>query len=323
MRSRSAAISFLSLISAACSSSPTATEACTDYASAYCALYSNCSNGFYLAETFGDVATCVSRVEINCDNRLALSSAQSAAATESCAQALPATSCADLYANDLPDACQAPDGGTENGGVCTISAQCQSSYCAIAKDALCGTCGQLPAAGDDCSVFPCGPRLSCLRYSGTCGVQASDGGPCLGEGDCQYGFACLEAFGDGGICVPAAASGEACDLQRLTGYACSTRLGLYCRLLGPGNGVCTALDQSDAGQPCGDVLDVATVCIQSGVCQKASPDAGSGTCLGYATDDAACDSDGGPFCLPLSRCIPATDGGTAGVCQQPAQMACQ
>lgn len=317
----------LCAVASACSSSstttpPTNAQACSDYANALCKLYSQCSDGYYVTQQYGDLTTCVSRYQSNCVARLALPSAQSATTTDACAQALPTESCENLYGNNLSAICRPPDGGVATASVCTVSAQCQTAFCAIPKNELCGNCAEPPVAGDDCSVFPCGPGLICLRATMTCGIQASDGGGCLGEGDCQYGFACLDHFGDGGLCVPTAAVGAMCDLERLSGEVCPSRLGLYCMRAADG-GICATFSQVDAGEPCGNVAGVGTTCLQSGSCQKSEPDAGEGICLASASDGTACDSDGGPQCLPLSRCVPSSDAGTPGTCQQPGAVACQ
>jgi hypothetical protein len=315
----------LGFVIAACSSSstpPTITQACTDYADAICNRYSQCSNGYFISEQYGDLTTCVARYQSTCEARLNLASGQSATQTEACAQDLPSESCENLYGNNLAEVCRAPDGGGANGAVCTINAQCQTAYCAIPKDGLCGTCAAPPAAGDDCSVLVCGPGLTCLRETMTCGFQSASGS-CLVEGDCQFGFACLDPYGDGGVCVVAGDAGTPCDVEKLSGPACPGRLGLYCQRVPPDGGVCALLGLGDAGDACGNVQGVGTVCVQSGICQKPSPDAGEGTCLGYASDGTACDSDGGPDCLPLAKCVPSSDAGTAGTCQEPAKVACQ
>lgn len=303
----------------ACSGS-SATQACADYASASCNLLSSCSDGYAIPQEFGDLATCISRYQSNCDARLALPSAQSATQTEACAQALPMESCSDYYANNLPEVCRPPDGGVANGAVCTLSAQCQTAYCAIPKEQICGTCAASPGAGDDCSSLPCGPGLVCLHTTMTCGLQGGPGDGCLVEGDCRYGFACLDPFEDGGSCVPSGTLGGPCDPTHSTGVACPGRFGLYCAPIADG-GACTALAGTTDGQPCGGVGGVATICQQSGICQK-PPDAGQGLCLAHAEDGDPCDSVGGPLCLPLSRCVPSSDAGTVGVCEAPAAVAC-
>jgi hypothetical protein len=312
----------VSLMASGCSgTSPM--QACTDLANATCNLYSSCSAGYYIALEFGDLPTCVSRYQANCEARLALASALSATQTEACAQALPSESCADLYGNNPVAACRAPDGGTAAGDVCTLSAQCQTAYCATPKNTLCGTCAAPLASGEDCSELPCGAGLVCLRATSTCGTPSSDGGPCVSEGDCQFGLACLEPFGDGGFCVPAGTLGGTCDPAKTTGPVCPARLGLYCSAVSADGGTCTALAGTTVGQPCGNVAGVGTICQQSGTCQRVLPDSGMGVCVGYAADGTACDNDGGPQCLPLSRCVPSTDAGTSGICRQPAAVECQ
>jgi hypothetical protein len=301
-----------------------AAQVCSSYANAFCGLYQSCSNGFETAFQFGDLATCVSGYQTVCLNRLAApNSALTASQTQACATALPDESCENLYATDNTAPCLPAQGPGAAGAACSIDAQCQSAYCAIPRNAVCGTCGPVPSVGTDCSdLLACGPGLICLRASQTCASPVGDGGACTVEADCEFGFSCLS--GDGGlqVCAPAAGAGQPCDYHNLTGPGCSNREGLYCKKETVDGGSCTPFGLADAGEECGEVLGQPfTDCTRGGLCQKSEPDAGLGTCLAAATVGQPCDIDAGPPCLLLARCV-LTGSGTAGVCTEPAPANC-
>jgi hypothetical protein len=281
-----------------------AATACADYANGFCTLWNSCSNGTYITETYGTVSACVAAYEAQCTARLAIGggSALTPTQVESCAQAVPGEACADLYDGNDTSPCLAAQGQEATGSGCGLSAQCQTAYCALPNDGICGTCAAKPGAGSDCSVDQCAPGYNCVAATKTCEVPEPDGGACSVQDDCLFGFSCIGAATGSGYCAPSAALGGACS-DKLGPRGCDSRLGLVCT--GGDGGVCAAAPFASANQPCGDVPGaVGTDCTDS-VCFK--PDGGKeGTCLADAPDGQPCDPVNGPKCLPFSRCVGGT-----------------
>jgi len=99
---------------------------------------------------------------------------------------------------------------------------------------------------------------------------------------------------------------------------CSLLSGLAC------NGTsmtCQSVQIAAPGQPCGDVNHQTATCGNDAKCIGA---AGStpGTCALVAAVGGACDLVNGPDCPDLTRCIVASDAGTAGTCQYAGTSAC-
>jgi hypothetical protein len=311
---------------------PTAMQACADSAKARCTRSDMCTNGITNKNKYGDEATCESRLTAQCVKNLdAPGTGASASTVESCAQTLPTEMCAAFLGNDPADTCKPPAGTVANGGACGLSAQCVSTYCAVPAHTGCGTCAAIPAAGDPCGpTGECGARNGLVCVSQQCVAQAGLNQACDKSVPCGPDLNCVGAKGaTKGTCqVPVQMMGSTCVPDRLLGPGCDDTLGLYCD---PSTKQCVAYAFATDGQPCGELSGGYTIC-QAGTCiipdnsgdggADAGDDAGDGgtttlkvgTCKALAMENQPCDTDGGPFCMGPSKCIYASDAGTAGTC---------
>ncbi len=294
---------------------PTAQQACSDLATSECNLRSSCSNGFDISATFGDLATCVSRLQTSCVAALAApGTGATAAQAESCAQAETTESCSSYHDALAPSACLPPAGTVAAGSPCAFAGQCQTSFCAIADDEVCGVCAAPPQAGDSCASSGCGVGLICLKDTVVCAVPVADGGACSDADACGAGFSCLGLRKDAGTCTPEGAVGSVCDDAALLAPQCDSSSGAFCERGDRDAGICQPTALAATGSPCGTVSGIATTCGTGGLCVRPLPDAGTGSCVAYAADGDRCDSAAGPPCLAPAQCVPTTDAGTAGTC---------
>ncbi len=344
------------LLAAGCSSSHSSsvsvTQACADLAMARCNLRSLCSlpDGFTglganLLENYGDMATCLAREALACQNGLsAPDTGNNPAAVESCVAKFSSFSCMDFFDNLPPMDCT-PLGPRADGAGCTFNAQCQSGYCNGTKDAVCGTCGSPPAEGDDCSDSACMRGDRCLGATSTCAAVVSSNGACDETRPCDRGLSCVGSNAKtmtAGTCQTAGTrTGVACGGSM---PGCDGTRSLYCR--GPGgaktcepvgfggtvtdsDGGLTASDggamgASPAGSPCGQLPDGTRVGCVAGGCYTDTGPASStdmGACKPFAGDGDACDTTVGPGCMAPARCVTAA-GSTAGTCVIPQASMC-
>jgi hypothetical protein len=279
--------------------SVSADQACSDLANAICQKLNSCSAAF-VTNNYGDVATCTTRIDTSCGQTIAANgTGLTPANREACAMAIPGASCEDVVDNGLPSACQPVAGHLANGTACADSSQCQSTYCNLGTDGTCGACAAVRAAAggtchrnDDCATgSPC--------KNGNCVLPVASGGTCDSTHPCQTTLACKA-----GVCSTPDAAGTACS----TG-TCDALAGLYCST---GSGpLCTAIGLAKAGEPCGSVNGVLTVCAGGGHCSLNAAGMG-GTCEAAAADGASCNDTTGPTCLP-----PAVCGASSKVCTLP------
>jgi hypothetical protein len=268
-------------------------EACAHVARVTCQKYSECLPHFVLA-TFGTIDTCITQyVATLCRNHVGLEdSGDTPAATEACAVARAAATCAQWFDNDVAVSACLPQPGTRaTGARCGQASQCQTNVCDIAQGATCGTCGKpLVGAGAPCtSSNECEGNLQC--FDGACGLPRGLGQPCSPAGACQYAFQCI-----GGRCGVPAQAGEACGM-----VPCRIRAGLTCA-----NNTCVPIQFAGAGEPCDNVE---RFCLGTGFC-KMTPPVLNGTCTAGAADGEACNDVAGPYCMPWASCI-------GGVCKVP------
>jgi hypothetical protein len=297
----------------------TAQQACADIAAARCMKLSTCSATVF-AERYPDEATCESRQKAACLNSLAApSTGNTPAATETCVAAIAGWACGDFITNDnTPAACLPKQGTLADGSPCAYSGQCQSAYCSVGPNAVCGTCAAEPRAGDSCATQGCGPNLNCSKAN-TCVVFGAMGAACDPMTQpCGASLVCVGATMTAmGVCQTAGATvGAACDPKSQTMPACDARAGLACNTT---TMMCAQVTPAAAGSACGPVNSVATPCANQGFC----PPAGTNprNCIAVAADGAACDTANGPNCLTLSKCVTAA-GSTAGVCTAPDASLC-
>jgi len=280
-------------------------NACADYASAFCALYQACSNGFFIAQNYGTLAACESAFEAQCLARLAVPRADlNTTKVALCAQEVPLESCVDLYSGAQAAACEPAPGTLGDGSSCALDAQCATAFCAQSTGEICGTCQTKPAAGADCSTTQCAPGYVCLAASKTCALPGGDGGSCSAESDCQFGFGCVGTSEDAGFCAPSGVAGQSCN-DKLGPRGCDGRSGLACRA-GDGGSVCAPVPFADAGQPCGAVPGASGTACRDATCFRPLDGGKEGVCLAAAADGAPCNDLTGPSCHPFSRCVAGT-----------------
>ncbi|MGZ3423466.1 MAG: hypothetical protein ACXVEE_36735 [Polyangiales bacterium] len=289
--------------------------ACAAVAKARCTKLGTCS-ATDLTLRFGDEATCESREKEACVGGLSAPSSGSTPSTaQACAAALGAASCTDFFSNTPIAACAAKVGGLANGAPCGFASQCQSTHCAVPRDAACGTCAPLPKIGDMCGASGgCGSTLHCGKDSNVCSAFAAKGAACDKDVVCDVGLGCVQAKGATmGTCQSFAVEGAACDPKSQTAPQCDRSAGLWCSPAG----TCAKISSfAKKGEPCG-LIDAMTYAACSGgsSCVVPMGGMGKGTCQGPAELGAPCDPSGSTVdCVQQLRCV---GSGTSGTCVSP------
>jgi hypothetical protein len=297
-------------------SGPSVDDACAAEAKARCQRIDACTNGLGVAARYADEATCEVRQKDACVKALAApETANTPTNVAECADDLKVTTCTDLLDGNPYGACIPPAGPREDGAACGVSAQCKSTFCAIAPGAACGTCAELPKEGDSCVDFGCPRGMFCAGIAKVCRHWAAAGAECDHvDHPCDRGLSCVGATNStSGTCQPAAQSpGVACDPKLATGSGCDRNVGLYCDATSK---TCVEAKWAKAGEPCGvTAAGEYTACLAGARCETAQ---GSkvGTCAAATADGAACDSIKGVDCVAPAKCVgSAVDGGVAGTC---------
>ena len=302
-----------------CGSSLTADQACTHEAQARCSQLMTCSPADF-QRRWPDLDTCETREKLACSDGLAApGTAATPKTADACATALAAQTCAD-FLNDVPppEACLTQSGATADGGACAFASQCKSGFCAIASDALCGTCQEIPAAGASCTTNGCGQAMSCVAASLQCEAPVALGGACSKTQPCASGLACVGATTTTtGTCQTQVTSlGAFCDHTLKTAPNCDPNAGLTCDST---SSMCTTEPIVPAPAPCGTIQGIDNACAGGATCYGSAT---TMTCVAPAADGAACDTVNGPDCLTPAKCVSPTTGGTTGTCQLPGSMAC-
>lgn len=277
----------------------TADQACADLAAAYCDKSFSCAL-LYSDVTYGDAATCKTRLKASCLGSLSSPSvAETPAMTEDCAKAVVASSCDDLLAKKSIDKCIPAPGAVASGGACGDPEQCASGFCAYASDSICGVCAPLPRPGDACINNQCGREMSCVL--GKCQKPGVVGDACSSRDQpCAPGLSCF-----GGKCVRGGGPGAKCDKVEVDDPDCDGTQGVACNTA---TKVCQKLLEAKAGETCGVSGSDYKVCTGGAICKLATG-AISGTCLAPAADGTACSAGtDGPGCLQPAYCI-------SGVCK--------
>jgi hypothetical protein len=291
--------------------------ACADVVKERCDLVDKCTGGVAITTNYGTAAVCNERGVLAClANFAAPGTGTTAATLEACA--MTSETCADFLDNNPPAVCLPQPGGVAAGGACGASAQCQSAFCAVPKNAICGVCAAKPKAGDSCASVGCGQGLTCTKASELCVVPAAAGGACGKDLPCGNGLSCIGASGMmmGQCLADATAMNAPCDAK--VGPDCEKNLGLYCS---PLTKTCAAVTFADATQPCGVLAGGVAACKAGAQCLIPAGQK-SGTCIAPAADGAKCDTVAGPPCLRLAECV-VTVGSTSGVCTQPDPTSCK
>lgn len=302
--------------------------ACAADAQAACAAYDRCERDG-AAQLYGSAAVCVDRLTTQCLVAMgAAGSQRTLAELQACTAARATESCADLLDNNPPAACRPAAGTRPAGAPCLFASQCQSRWCLLPR-LPCGTCGDMPGVGADCSQTPCGYGEECLSRveNGAVALRCQAvvtavGATCDRYQPCGAGLSCVGAstYPDAGVraegtCqVSGTDAGVGCDTRLRTDAGCSPQAGLFCSRA---TETCAAVTVVAVGAPCGS-LDGGTqrgVCDLGAVCLGASPACAAPVGLGQA-----CDSSLGPSCQRPLRCV--GDGGTAGTCLAQDPSAC-
>jgi hypothetical protein len=283
-------------------------QACADFANARCGRIQTCSPTAVMIH-YGVLGTCVSIATQYC---LAAAAAPETGTTlaglEACVSHVSDWACGDaIFGKNPPPQCMMATGGLPTGASCAIPTQCQTGFCSTVPGAACGVCAPAPVAGDSCaSLTTCGPNFVCT--SGKCEPYSAAGGACSATLPCDPGLSCVFPTGmTTGTCQPAVTtSGTSCVSK---GAGCDLWAGLACNSTSL---VCDPLMLGNDGDQCGYVNLQNTACL-NGIC-VGIVGAMPGTCSTYAALGAACDLVSGPFCVPPSRCVATSDGGTTGSC---------
>jgi hypothetical protein len=294
----------------------TATKACTDNATARCALIASCSTDT-IQRTYGDMPTCVSRQATACENALAASgTGATPETTQACTNAIPSIACLDWFSENLPTVCKPVAGTLTDTTACAFSAQCQSAFCNAGKDAACGVCAEPSQAGDDCTTAGCSSGFVCIVATAQCEPFGVVGTACDNGHYCAPSTYCDQSTG---MCAASAEAQDTCDPARTTGPWCDVTQGLYCD---SSTNACTA---SAAGTTCNvfangleQVPLDATYCSAGAACIATGSMPGPGTCVAPAADGDTCDPLLGPPCLPPAKCDELT-----GSCVVPGTQVCQ
>jgi hypothetical protein len=297
-----------------CGSDLSADQACTAIAQDSCNELMMCSPAD-LMRRWPDLATCVTRQKLACTDALkAPKTANTPSHEDSCGAAIATEACDQFLSGvEPPMACVTPRGPGATGSPCSYPAQCSSGYCALASDALCGTCAAQPAAGDSCAMQGCGQTMNCVAATMTCQVPVAAGGQCGRGMPCIEGQVCVGATMTAmGTCMAQGTTvGAACDVRTMTGPNCSAAAGMTCDTT---TNMCAMQPLVGAGQTCGVVAGLLVGCSAGGTCQRATG-AATGMCVAPAADGAACNDTTGPSCTTPAKCV----GGT---CQLPGSMSC-
>jgi hypothetical protein len=272
----------------------TADQACTDLAAAYCDKSFSCAP-LYSDITYGDAATCKTRLKASCLGSLSAPSVtETPARASDCAKAVNATACGDLLAKKSIDKCIPSPGGVTDGGACGDPEQCASGFCAYATDSLCGVCSAVPKPGDACINLQCGREMTCVL--GKCQKPGVLGDTCSSRDQpCAPGLSCFS-----GKCVKGGGPGATCDDVEVDAPNCDLTQGVACN---KATKVCQKLLEAKAGETCGLSGSDYKVCVAGAIC-KVAAGSFSGTCVAPAADGAACSAGSdGPGCLQPAYCI--------------------
>ena len=269
-------------------------QACIDNDQEYCNKLFTCSS-FLLQEQYGDMPTCVMRLQPYCNAIVAAKgNGWTGDGLEACVAARDKLSCTDFfYGKPQPAACRPT--GTITSGACLFDSQCGTGYCRIAAGSQCGNCVQLGNTGAACATTnDCDGNLVCANSA--CAAPVPIGGACSASSPCQSGAVCLPVqAADGGAagkCIQPGGVGASCDADG-GGTDCDQAvLGAYCS-----GGMCGAITVAMSASLCGG--SPPSVCYASGACQ-------GGFCVPPIADGQPC--DGGQGCTIPSTCNAGTCG---------------
>jgi hypothetical protein len=272
---------------------PTVAEACGQFASTLCTRLNGCAP-YALQIFYGDMATCQSRVELDCTRDLQIMDTnQTTTDRATCARDAANATCDDLVANVFPASCQIKPGPRRDGEACGSSWQCASTHCEK-TNGDCGVCApRMPATGA-CTVDEgCAVGLVCAAQK--CVAPAGMGAPCNAAAPCRSNLYCSAASS---ACIAPLPLGASCGND--TG-ACDFRHGVMCNIFAPmAMQKCETIAAAKGGQACGIVNSTLTVCIALNGCQGATL-LQPGVCPNPAADGAQCTDN--VHCLAPASCV--------------------
>jgi hypothetical protein len=270
---------------------PTVDDACKSLAAAVCGQISSCSS-FLIELTYGDQATCETRIAARCDDPTKLEASNvTAADIAACAAVYEGRTCADLF-DPGPDECRVP-GDKDDGAPCATAAECKGNVCEAEAEGSCGTCATPLAQGTTCGADTtvCDAGLYCNPSSGVCEKPAALDEACGDQKVCEGGLSC-----NSGKCGPLLGAGADCS----AGGTCDFAEGLICFAL---DNTCTKVNLAKVDELCG--LDPDTGDLY--VCEAdAKCDAGSETCVPRPLEGEACTVDpetGNGDCMSGFDCV--------------------
>lgn len=292
---------------AAVEAGPSATQACDDFAMAFCSQLNKCSP-FALTVTYGDMATCQTRAAIPCSSALsATGTKMTPSDLEACVGAINAESCDEALDNPQPSACSIP-GSIAAGAACGSDWQCSTGFCQLTLGSLCGTCasrampGQTgPDGGPVCAVdAQCAAMTVCS--GGKCVSPGMMGATCgMSSPPCLRTLTCI-----GGTCQTPLQLGAACTAAT----DCDGSKGLYCDT--KTTKVCKQTGTAAGGSACDVVNGGLVACTGGSLCDNVNMQ-GQGTCHAPAADNATCGP--GIGCVSPAACIKSSAGALA--CELP------
>jgi hypothetical protein len=271
---------------------------CAGFASDVCNKLNSCFP-FLIEISYGDVAKCVERNEMGCNEQIDAPGANTdGPKLAACGNALEGVTC-EALTTDTPEACDIP-GSLADGQPCQFNSQCTSEHCRVANNATCGTCAARSAAGGSCDVGDdCEDNLVCSNS--VCATPVAAGGACTTGSQCGPTLVCKA-----GTCALPDGAGAAC-----TEGSCDILHGFFCI-----QGTCKAVQAVAAGETCGFIDGSLVICAAQGTCTGLSVTNPTGTCSPAAADGATCSTDdSGPKCIEPARCI-------NGSCQLPNPGSC-
>lgn len=272
-----------------------ATKACADNASAYCAQLEMCAPFLVTVQYPADptpTSACVTQMTLACADLLAApGTGWTGDVLEACVKARTALDCNTfLNGKPLPKACLVT-GQIITSDPCRYDGQCGSGYCRYAPGASCGNCVTLGETGAPCtSSLDCDGNLICTApTAGTCQPPSAAEVTCGATIPCQQGLVCLNA-----LCAQPGGLGATCSSKN-DSADCDYDQGVYC----DGTAMaCVAVAVAGTGGAC---AAPAPACGGGGTCYDSA-------CVAPAQDGGTCAPTTGVNCLYPQTCQSGTCG---------------
>jgi hypothetical protein len=282
------------------------------YAEAICQVFTTCAGDLYAIYRPGE--DCVKDFTVTVEEGLAtLPNAVDAGRVkyrgtkvQDCLDEIAAGDCEALSQRE-PESCKlALEGTVEEGGDCTLDAECSGDqYCKLAESCP-GTCAPYEQAGGACtSSDNCVSGLVCgeTRH---CVAPSQEGEACeQGEPKCADGLLCLgqdSAQKIPGSCYPidAALSGKAGDTCSFDGHLCAAAYSCEITTVTPLGGTCVA--KVDSGAECHAAFP--DECPTDEYCALGANPLMPGICTTKpsAGEKCAAGLGGGGICAAYTRC---------------------